>query len=337
MTQAHIRVITFEKMMQVEQHASAICSSAEPYHNIQVEHTMPLHSKSRRFLSLQAAIMLMVVLFFTSSFALESSSLLEFLGSEHPPFLALLPPTLAIEESFRPSSNPFAGTVDKVEGVAYVYHQDDTIAYTLKENLPLFNGDTLVTGEKSRLTLQMADESSLILTAETKLTIDRSLPRMMVRDTVLQLFFGRIRSLVKKLAGEYTIRTPTGSVGVRGTDFMVAVAPTPASARPVWMKHVPATLLTAVLTGGRQSTVELAGQYGPSVQVTPLSVAGVRTGGQAEPAVHVGPAAVALLQRVAPLPEDQSVQTSTSSSGTGPCWPFSFKPLNELKFFRICE
>lgn len=63
LTQAHIRVITFEKMMQVEQHASAICSSAEPYHNIQVEHTMPLHSKSRRFLSLQAAIMLMVVLF----------------------------------------------------------------------------------------------------------------------------------------------------------------------------------------------------------------------------------------------------------------------------------
>ena len=293
---------------------------------------MPL----RIFLAIQAAIMGMVVLLSTPGLALDSSSLLEFLGAEYTPLFSLLPPELTVEDSFELGTTLSAGTVRQVLGEAYVYHQDAAVAYRLKENLPLFNGDTLVTGEKSRLIVEMNDGSLLTLTAETKLTIDRSLPMIKVRDTVLQLFFGRIRSLVKKLAGEYSIKTPTGSVGVRGTDFAMAVAPIPANKGAIRMKNMPTGLLTAVLTGGGQSTVELAGQFGPSVLVRPLSVAGVRTGGQAEQAVHVGPAAEALLQRIAPLPEPQPVQAKTPSS-TRPCWPFSFKPVKELKIFRICR
>ncbi|MCI5159963.1 MAG: hypothetical protein D3906_16365, partial [Candidatus Electrothrix sp. AUS1_2] len=199
------------------------------------------------------------------------------------------------------------------------------------------------TGEESRLTVQMADESLLTLTAETKLTVDRSLPQVKIRDTVLQLFFGRVRSLVKKLAGEYTVKTPTVTVGVRGTDFALAVAPAPANKGPGWLKNMPPGLLTAVLTGGGESTVELTGYFGSSVTVRPLSVVGVRTGGLVEEGAYVGPAAEALLQRIAPLPATRSAQVNTFQpslkppAATAPCWPLSFKPAKELQFFRICE
>ena len=239
----------------------------------------------------------------TSGWAGDSSVLLQFMGKEYTPVFSLLPNSLPIEESFRPSTHqPFAGTVASLSGKAYVYHKNEDMIYTIKKDNPVFNGDTLVTGEKSRVVLEMSDESILTLTSQTKLTIDKSLPRMKVRDTALQLFFGRVRALVKKLAGEYTVRTPTGSIGVRGTDFAVAVAPVPLNRTQGGEKNLPIGFLTAVLTGDHQSTVELAGSRGPSVLITPLSASGVRTGSKAEPPVYVGAAALTLLNKISAEP-----------------------------------
>ena len=89
--------------------------------------------------------------------------------------------------------------------------------------------------------------------------------------------------------------------------------------------------------------MELAGYFGSSVKVKPLSVAGVRTGGLIEEGTYVGPAAEALLQRIAPLPDSRPAQANKYQpslkppAATAPCWPLSFKPAKELQFFRICE
>jgi hypothetical protein len=131
---------------------------------------------------------------------------------------------------------------------------------------------------------------------------------MTVRDTSLRLFFGKIRSLVKKITGEYTVTTPTSSIGVRGTDFVVAVAP----------------LRTAVLTGRNQSAVELAGRYGPSIMANALSAAGVRQGSPATPAVYLGTLASELLRQIAPTEEEVPHQAVHNR-----CWNFSVKiPAN---------
>ena len=173
----------------------------------------------------------------------------------------------------------------------------------------------------------MIDESTLVLAAQTKLTIDRTLANVKVRDTVLQFFFGRIRALVKKLSGDYIIRTPNVFVGVRGTDFAVAVAPAPLTKRHAQEKQPPAGILTAVLTGGKQSTVELTDiSGGPSITVKPFSVAGVHTGSQAEEAVYVGSAAVPLLRRITPLPDALPGLPKKPASASAPCCPFRVKP-----------
>ncbi|MCI5220345.1 MAG: hypothetical protein D3914_14420 [Candidatus Electrothrix sp. LOE2] len=253
----------------------------------------------------KVVIMGMMLLLPTSGSAVDSSTLLQFLGTEHTPVLPLLPAALPVADSFKPSTTSYAGTVSQVQGTAYVYHQDGTTAYKLKNDLPLFNGDTLVTEEKSGVTVQMTDETALNLAGHTKLTIDKSLPRIKVRDTVVQLFFGRVRALVKKIAGEYILRTPTAIICVRGTDFAAAVAPAPDNRLPgrKEKKIMSSGLLTAVLTGGDQSSVEFAGFFGPSITVKPLSVAAIRTGEQAGQAVYVGPAAVSLLRKIGPPPE----------------------------------
>jgi hypothetical protein len=188
----------------------------------------------------------------------------------------------------------------------------------------------------------MSDDTTLILTAQTKLLIEKSLPRMKARDTVLQLFFGKIRALVKKISGEYTVKTKNSSIGVRGTDFAVAVAPTPKNRPLGGKKKVTTGFLTAVLTGGHQSTVELNGLFGPPVTVKPFSVAGVPSGNRAEQAVYIGPAAVSLLERIAPQQHEVLPTVSkrkSPSQGAEPCWMLSVKILGTERkgYFKVCK
>ncbi len=310
----------------------------------QVETIMPI----RTSLTIKAITFGMIIFFSTTSFALANgtSTLLQFLDTEYTPVFPLLPRSLSIAGSFKPSTTSFAGTVAQLQGTAYVYHKNGTEAYSLKIDLPIFSGDTLITGKDSQVTFNMSDDSTLILTAQSKLVIEKSLPMKKVRDTALHLFFGRVRSLVKKMTGKYIIKTPTGNIGVRGTDFAVAVAPAPKNRLSGWKKKAPTGLLTAVLTGGNQSTVELAGLFGPSIIVKPFSAAGVRSGSRAEQVVYVGPAAVPLLQKIAPISQTGfSPGRSTlpnlpkkSAPVVAPCWPFPGTGTGKgLKYFRVCD
>ncbi|MCI5149317.1 MAG: hypothetical protein D3916_08010 [Candidatus Electrothrix sp. MAN1_4] len=291
----------------------------------------------------------------------RADTLIRFLKNEPTPSRPLLPESLTITEIFHPSTQPFAGTITSLQGTAYVYHKNGDTAYRIKKDHPVFNGDTLVTGENTRVRLHLADDSTLILTAHSKLLIEKSLPRVKVRDTSLRLFFGKIRSLVKGIIGEYTVTTPTSSIGVRGTDFAVAVAPAPKSSLPGKKETIlPIGFMTAVLTGDHQSTVEVAGSFGPSVMIKPLSIAGVRTGRKAEQPVYIGPAALSLLEEIAGQPEktqerpalpkpilpklSQNIgkqpaipkkSVTKSAPTTRPCWPLDSIPEG-VQHFRVC-
>ena len=290
----------------------------------------------------------------------RANTLIKFLKSEQNPVHLPLPHSFSITDTFRPSTEPFAGIVTISQGTAYVYHKNGDTAYRVQKDHPVFSGDTLVTGEKARVCLHLADDSTLVLTAHTKLLIEKSLPRVKVRDTKLRLFFGKIRSLVRKITGEYRVTTPTCTIGVRGTDFAVAVAPAPKSTLPGQKKTIWTGLLTAVLTGDHQSTVEVAGSFGPSVMIKPLSIAGVRTGSRAAQPVYIGSAALSLLEEIAgqtgktqepatlpqPIlpnispnignqPAVPKKSVTKSAPTTRPCWPFDPIPKG-VQHFRVC-
>ena len=157
------------------------------------------------------------------------------------------------------------GQVQQVQGTVFFIPKGGYGAYHLHRSapMPVHDGDTLITAKNSRVTLLMNDKSKLTLTPQSKMVIDKSLYDSAAgrRDTKLQLLIGRLRAVVAKITGDnsYSIQTPTATAGVRGTDFALAVGPN----------------MTAVLTGGGDSTVKLTSATGGSLTVGPLSVAGV--------------------------------------------------------------
>lgn len=288
------------------------------------------------------SLFIVIILLFlpTLSFATDYSpqTMLNFLGTKHTPTVSLLPEYFTVTDDFKTITASPAGSVLQVEGTAYVYHQGETTAYTLTENLPLFTGDTLITDDASSLSLQMIDNSTLVLASQTKLTINKVEDRSKFGDIILHFFFGRIRALVEKFSGDYTIMTQNVFVGIRGTDFALAVAPAPQNG-PHPHHNIYPEYLTAVLTGGKQSTVELTGGFGPSTLIKPYSMAAARTGEQAGKAVYVGSVATALLNNIAPLPKQSNnpqPPPNQQSQGDGPCWPFPGKQ-GTLSFFMICD
>jgi hypothetical protein len=224
-----------------------------------------------------------------------SDKLIRFMRTEHTPSEPLLPPGAAVKEGFEPGEGAPAGAAQIIKGTVLVLRKNSGAAFRLRKDMPVFAGDTLITEKDSRVTVLMQDNSVLSLAAQSKLVIDQAeLQPEGRRDTKLKLLLGRVRAVVSKLAGKnsFTIRTPTLLAGVRGTDFAVAVAPAP---------DTPSQLLTAVLTGGGQSFVELISPAGgASTVLCPLSVASADESGKISRPIRVCWKAQKTLRRIAP-------------------------------------
>jgi hypothetical protein len=221
------------------------------------------------------------------------------------PQVALIPADVNFQPDFVGSVEKRVGKVQKVQGTVYVIHKGAKNAYQLKAKHPVFEGDTIITGSRSRINAAMDDQSVLAMAPNAKLVVSKLeyKKKENTRSTVMSLFWGSARFIVKKLSGEpdYQVITETAVCGVRGTDFAVSLAPAPevksssaadrflAFLNPVQEAHalVPGALITTVLTGPG-STVGLTGAIGGTTIVGPASVAGVVGGAAAGGAAVVG-------------------------------------------------
>jgi len=220
----------------------------------------------------------------------------------------LIPENVKISPDFKPGEGPSIGTVQKIQGTAYVIHQNQMVAYTLKNNFLLYQNDTLVTGKRSRINAIMNDRSVLALAPHAKLVLTQIEydPDTETRSTFMNLLWGSVRFIVQKVKGKpnFRVKTPTAVAGVRGTDFALSVTPISdemsalerflAAISPVREAHalVPGALITTALTG-TGSTVGLTGAVGSTTIVGPASVAGAAGGAAAGGAAVVGATAAA--------------------------------------------
>jgi len=246
------------------------------------------------------------------------------------PDIPLIPADVTLSDKFAKLEKKKVGKINQVEGTAYVMHFGQKIAYRLKDNIPLFGKDTLVTFPGSRLNAVMNDKSVLALAPQAKLTIEKSEYSWFgnKRSTVMNLVWGRARFIVKKLSGKpgFTVKTKTAVCGTRATDFAVSVAPADkgkkVSALDRFLAYLsfikkahalaPDQTITAVLTGPK-STVGLTGDVGDTSIVGPASVAGAVGGEAASEASFVGEsAAVDVLGSVGPDLDTMAPSTSTS-------------------------
>jgi hypothetical protein len=91
----------------------------------------------------------------------------------------------------------------------------------------IFEGDKLITGEKSRLKVLFSDDVILALGSATEVVVKKHLfdPKSGARRTRLDLVKGKLRSLVQKMVAgsraDFKVKTTNAVAGVRGTEFVL--------------------------------------------------------------------------------------------------------------------
>ncbi|MGB2741026.1 MAG: FecR family protein [Cognaticolwellia sp.] len=98
----------------------------------------------------------------------------------------------------------------------------------LKRRSEIFTIDGITTGDKSKAQFSMSDGGLLTLKENTEILISdyKFNPEKGEASATLEVVNGGLRSisgLIKKSGGDYQVKTPVGSIGIRGTHFAVEV------------------------------------------------------------------------------------------------------------------
>jgi len=121
-----------------------------------------------------------------------------------------------------------AGSVKNISGQAQVLRGGAT-ATPLKPGDRIFEKDVLTTGKNSSLGLILRDNSTLALGPSSKLVVERFLfaPEKGALSSVLRVARGSaacVTGEIAKLSPEAVkVQTPTATIGIRGTHFLVNV------------------------------------------------------------------------------------------------------------------
>ena len=124
-------------------------------------------------------------------------------------------------------ASPKIATVQKVSGTATVVRQGQTISATV--GLEIWESDTLRTGPNGSMGVVFNDDTLLSLGPGSVLIVDKFLfaPRQGKFSIVLRMIKGTavyLSGLISRLAPESAyFETPTASIGIRGTKFVVKV------------------------------------------------------------------------------------------------------------------
>ncbi len=143
----------------------------------------------------------------------------------------VLPAGASVVEVYEPGEGKAVGQAEFVQNDAYIIHKNaPQTAFKAKKGLPVFQGDTLLTEAKSSMIVLLNDQSRMTLGAYSKLVIDKSVydAQKGERDTVVSMLLGKVRYLVKKFGArkeDFRVSTPLATIGVRGSDFVVAMVP----------------------------------------------------------------------------------------------------------------
>ena len=142
------------------------------------------------------------------------------------PIETLLPKELVIEKGFQPGNGLPIGLVQVVEGQVVIMHADLLRGYMAKKDLPIYQGDIIVTRDRGRARLAMNDGSILSLAPTTRMVITQSVyQKKKKRRFSFFKLLGKTRFWVKKLVNlrrsDVKIKTQTAVVGVRGSDFVI--------------------------------------------------------------------------------------------------------------------
>ncbi len=121
-----------------------------------------------------------------------------------------------------------AGKTILAKGKVNAINETNNETRKLKRRSKIFDFDNLITGDKSKAQFSMSDGGLITLKENTELKISdyRFDHKTNEGSATLEVVSGGLRSisgLIKKSGGDYQVKTPVGSIGIRGTHFAVQV------------------------------------------------------------------------------------------------------------------
>lgn len=119
-------------------------------------------------------------------------------------------------------ASDIAGNVELIEGKVWIQGANNKMR-TIKIDQPIFEGDTIITGADGELQVRMKDDAFIAVRANSKLKIDNYRAEGDTDDkAAFSLLLGTFRSVTgwigKYNRNNYSIKTVTATIGVRGTD-----------------------------------------------------------------------------------------------------------------------
>jgi len=150
-------------------------------------------------------------------------------------------PAVAAEES---------GTVTYISGEASILRGNG--ALDIHQGDPVYGMDVVLTGHSGRVRLSMLDGSNVYVGRDSRIDIERyDVRNGSLFSGVFNMLWGKARYVVAKLRShdsDFTVKTRTATIGVRGTSFLVDV-PMPKDLPPKFLPkgYVPPKVDSQVL------------------------------------------------------------------------------------------
>jgi hypothetical protein len=125
-------------------------------------------------------------------------------------------------------SNTSIGDVTLSKGNSVIDRKDGEKDVRVEKNLDIFSNDTVKTG-KGQVAIEFLDETRVDITQHSKLIIDDFVydPNAKTGKLSLKATLGTVRyasgQIAKNSAQNISIKTPTATVSVRGTDFAMTI------------------------------------------------------------------------------------------------------------------
>lgn len=125
------------------------------------------------------------------------------------------------------ANEPVIGHVKNVSGEASITSGENTIKAEVGS--PIYQGSILQTGKKSGMGVTFKDETVMSFGADTVFSVDEYLyspiqGNLKFSSKLAKGSLNYVSGVIEKLKPEaVTVRTPSGIIGVRGTQFLLRV------------------------------------------------------------------------------------------------------------------
>jgi len=148
------------------------------------------------------------------------------------------------------------GRIVHTYGPAWV--QRGTTRERAEKGQVVLRNDSIVTGSRGRVKIIMGDGSKVYIGAKSRVSLRKySLRGTKLLNASISMLWGKARFFVSKLTAKgssFRVRTPTAVLGVRGTEFIVLVPPTPEvlamAFDDITLEDIPPLPTSTVLTEG---------------------------------------------------------------------------------------